>query len=67
MMAPMIEPMMPAGLEEAVGGVLAEEQVAEEAADERADDPEDDRHRDRQVLLAGDDQAGEEPGDERRR
>ena len=61
MTAPMIEPMMPGRLEEAVLGVLVEEQVAEETADERADDAEHDRHQDADVLLAGDEQAGEAP------
>ena len=38
MIAPMTEPMIPDGLEEAVLSVLVEQQVAEEPADERPDD-----------------------------
>jgi len=60
----------PGGLEEAIRSVLMEDQVSEESAHERTDDAEDDGHRNRQVLLAWNEQprkcAGNESDDDDR-
>src|ERR1700712_990287 len=52
------------GLQEAVLGVLVEDQVAEESADERSDDAQHDGHPDGDVLPAGHNQARKRAGDQ---
>lgn|SRR6476619_849487 len=70
MTAPMTEPIIPEGWRKPSVASLVEDQVSEESAHERTDDAQDDGHRNRQVLLAWNEQprkcAGNESDDDGR-